>query len=320
MAGQGHAEARCCWKRARSHKANVDAATQLVHQQGSAARASREVTAASQPDALAPVFRQRGSHSSGEGGYSGASADQEELWTITGAPAATLRPAAREEPQPRALLPAPLRPRAASASVSHQRSQSDAMAQMQTPDRRQPELGHAGHSDSGVFHDRLQPRDQSRRSSDRSAWEPPAAKAAGRVSRQGSVGGVGDVDALAGLIDHARSPRGAECSHPGHSGSRTANDPDAVAAENAALHEALRSSEQALAAAQDAAQRSAARYEAAIEQLADAQRAARADAERADVQMQQLTEELARCASVLQRPGLSLPYNLSVWGTIFLSE
>ncbi len=301
MAGRWQAEAQC-GRRDCSLEAVANAPTQLVYQQPSAARASREATAASQPDARASVYRPRSSLSSGDRGYRGAPSDHRERWPIAAAPPATLWPAARidEEPKPRALLPAPLRPRAASAS-SCRRSQSDATAQMQTADRVQPEPSHTVHSDSGASRGRLQPRTQPRGSSDHGAWRPPAAIAAGRASRQGSVVGVGDAAAYAGQIEHASSPRDGECAHPGHPASRVADDPGAAAAENAALREALRSNDQALAAAQDATQLSAARYAAAIEQLADTQRAARADAERADAQMQQLTEELARCASVLQR-------------------
>jgi len=300
MAGRWRAEAQCCGGRACSHEAVADAPTQLFYQQPSPARASREATAASQPDARASARSQRSSLSSGDGGYNGASAHRKQHGTSAGAPAATLRPAARldEEPQPRALLPAPLRPRAASAS-SCPRRQSDATAHMQTRDRRQHEPDDAVQNNRGLPHGRLRSHSHSRGGSDRGARQAPAAPAADRVSRQGSVGDASN--ASAGRAGPVSSPEDGGRHLPSSLMNGTAGEAAAVFAENAALREALRSGEQALAAARKEAQHSVARSEEVTAQLADVQRAAQADAERANARIHQLTEELARYASALQR-------------------
>ena len=248
-------EGQCCGKHCCAPQAGGAGLIAYGARQASLDSASCATSATCQPDAHAPALSWPSEQDRGDQSLSGACADREERRTNRAAPAAEPRPAfVDDEPQPRAQLPAPLRPRAAPASAC-QRSQSDGGAQMVTRDRRQCEPDGVVRHDSGLpAHRRLHARDGSRGSSEdgQPACErqPAAAGASHHDTRQDSAGDTGDT------------------------------------------------SNAALAAAQDAAQRSNARLEALTAQLADAQRTARADAEEADARLRQLAEELAQCATL----------------------
>ena len=302
MAGRRQREARHCGKATCSYVATADAPTQLPCRQAGPARASREFTAASRPDTHAGLLQQPSGYSNGDESDSWASIDQEERRPIMAATAVTLQREAHDEPRPRALPPAPMRPRATSAS-SRQQSQSDTAAQTLILDRHQHEPGDAVRSNDRPSHRGLHARSGARGSSDHgpsASWPQPAEAAADVASRQGSLGGATSAERVA----HAGSLRNGECAHPGDSDDgRTAGDAAAVRAENTDLREALRCNGQALAVAQEAAQRINARRDSQAAQLADAQLAAQADAERADARTQQLEEELARCATISPKSG-----------------
>ena len=218
---------------------------------------------------------------------------------------------ADDESQPRAQLPAPMRPRAASAKSSpHEDLDCEAAARRRSAPLEGGDAVLCSHrAHSGIMQVLQRPprgvlgssASDPRQSSDHGQ---PMPASAGRTSRQPAF--LESLPDLPDEIMHVEGDRTPPASPPASQLSVAAGladiiagNPSALVEENAALRAALHSCNASLAAAQDAARRSDARIRAMTSQLETVGAAARDDAKRVGAGARALKQELqvARAAA-----------------------